>query len=171
MLCSSHLLGSSSGELLFEQVNDRSKIYLAIWPVFRPKGGMIPAGAGISLKMVLIATYTRENAIQDGVLIDVSETAREAGFKYSVAVTRAVWEEIITPDEVGYKQGQSVSGRLWDVLWMCYLAARRGGSGSEIGFSLYVTRGSQEKLVNLKSICHPGDNFEPVITIMMPNED
>ena len=39
----------------------------------------------------LISTYTRAQAIDDGVLIDVSDVAREAGLKYPTAVTQAVW--------------------------------------------------------------------------------
>ena len=35
----------------------------------------------------VIYTYTREQAIEEGVLIDVSEMASEAGFKWPVAVT------------------------------------------------------------------------------------
>ena len=38
----------------------------------------------------LIHRYTRVDAIRGGVLIDVSATAREAGFKYPVALTCAV---------------------------------------------------------------------------------
>jgi len=34
----------------------------------------------------LIHRYTRADAIADGVLIDVSQTAREAGFAYPVAL-------------------------------------------------------------------------------------
>ena len=34
----------------------------------------------------VIFTYTRKQAIEDGVLIDVSEMAMEAGFRYPVAV-------------------------------------------------------------------------------------
>jgi len=34
----------------------------------------------------VIHTYTRAQAIEDGVLIDVSEMAREAGFRWPVAV-------------------------------------------------------------------------------------
>ena len=39
----------------------------------------------------VISVYTRAQAIGDGILVDVSETAREAGFKIPVAVTRTVW--------------------------------------------------------------------------------
>jgi hypothetical protein len=39
----------------------------------------------------LIHSYTRTDALRDGVLIDVSAVAREAGIRYPVALTRAVW--------------------------------------------------------------------------------
>jgi len=35
----------------------------------------------------LIHRYTRADALRDGVLIDVTATAKEAGFKYPVALT------------------------------------------------------------------------------------
>jgi len=40
----------------------------------------------------ITAAYTRDQAIEDGFLVDVSDMAREAGFKWPVAVTRRVWE-------------------------------------------------------------------------------
>jgi hypothetical protein len=40
----------------------------------------------------LIHRYTRADAIRDGVLSDVSETAKEAGIRWPVALTAAVWE-------------------------------------------------------------------------------
>jgi hypothetical protein len=39
----------------------------------------------------VIHRYTRAGAIRDGVLIDVSQTAREAGVRHPVALTRALW--------------------------------------------------------------------------------
>jgi hypothetical protein len=63
----------------------------------------------------LIHSYTRADALRDGVLIDVSPTAREAGIRYPVAVTRAVWERCVAvPPGVTC---QDEAGRLWDVLW------------------------------------------------------
>ena len=38
-----------------------------------------------------ISAYTRAQAIEDGILVDVSDTAREAGFNIPVTVTRTVW--------------------------------------------------------------------------------
>jgi hypothetical protein len=37
----------------------------------------------------LISAYSRSEALADGLLVDVTETAREAGFLYPVALTRA----------------------------------------------------------------------------------
>ena len=40
----------------------------------------------------VIHRYTRKQAIEDGILVDLSEIAGEAGIKYPVAVTRGVFE-------------------------------------------------------------------------------
>ena len=39
----------------------------------------------------VVASYSRAQAIEDGVLIDVTSMAGEAGFKWPVALTHAVW--------------------------------------------------------------------------------
>jgi type I site-specific restriction endonuclease len=60
-----------------------------------------------------IHSYTRAQAIADGVLIDVFETARELGFKFPVAVTDSVWRAYIewTNEDTkkGYQQDSSVN--------------------------------------------------------------
>ena len=43
----------------------------------------------------VISVYTRAQAIEDGILVDVSETAREAGFRIPVAITRTVWSRLV----------------------------------------------------------------------------
>lgn len=75
----------------------------------------------------VIYGYSRKEAIADGVLIDVSQTAREAGIRFPVALTVGAWQEFVAvpPNKVGQ---QDEAGRLWDVLWMLRHAARQGGS-------------------------------------------
>ena len=127
----------------------------------------------------VIYTYTREQALQDGVLIDISSTAREAGYLYPVAVTSRVWSEVITPDERTRSCGQSEAGRMWDMLTMLKHYIRRKNTGQTVIFKFYAIMPDKygqvncedPRLVTLKSECHPGDNWEPVITIMLPNED
>jgi len=119
----------------------------------------------------IISTYTRAQAIEDGVLVDVSKVAREAGFVYPVALTAAVWAMIEDIPErlVGI---QDVQGRLWDVVWMARLAARRGGSQTIYRLILdRIENGRAVKYADLKLHCGPGDDMEPVITLMLPNED
>ena len=70
---------------------------------------------------------TRHQALEDGVLVDVSETAREAGIRYPTAVTTRVWHELVVPNEEQKSWSQDQEGRLWDVLWMFALAGRLPG--------------------------------------------
>jgi len=48
----------------------------------------------------VIYTYTHQQAVEDGMLIDVSHTARGMGFDVPVFVTNTVWAEAICPDGV-----------------------------------------------------------------------
>ena len=121
----------------------------------------------------VIHAYTRTQAIEDGELIDVSEVAREAGFKFPVAVTRNLWASWIEPDEKAKTYGQDVQGRLWDVLWMLLVAIRRSGDGEHITYQVLFQNGPGNRTrhtVTLWAICGPGDNAEPVITIMLPED-
>jgi len=118
----------------------------------------------------VISTYTRAQAIEDGVLVDVSAVAREAGIKFPVALTATVFGQCVeVPEGV---IGQDESGRLWDILWMLRLAAKKGGD--TVLFRLHVRSDNSDRtppLVTLKAVCGPGDQGEPVITIMLPDED
>jgi hypothetical protein len=120
----------------------------------------------------VISSYTRAQALEDGVLIDVSSVAKEAGIKFPVAMTSTVWGEYVeVPEGVNC---QDERGRLWDILWMLRCNARRGGD--TLFFKLYVRNHNRERLdsrdlVTLKAVCGPGDTPEPVITIMLPDED
>jgi len=123
----------------------------------------------------VIHSYTRQQAIEDGYLVDISEMAREAGFVFPVAITRAAWEDCVKWDESDSKRQtyQDISGRLWDVLWMAKQGARRGGE--VIHFQLlrvpHGGRVTKPRLTTLKAICGPSDDFSPCITIMLPGED
>lgn len=126
-----------------------------------------------SLKSLLIFSYTRAQAIADGVLVDVSETAREAGFKLPVAVTAAVWANYVrVPDGV---MAQDHNGRLWDVLTMLRFAIGRATpKGPQLLFQLHVRNDNSEgepPLVTLKAACGPSDDGSPCITILLPDED
>jgi hypothetical protein len=121
----------------------------------------------------VIHTYTREEAIADGVLVDVTETAKEAGFRIPVAVTAAVWAECVAvPPGV---EAQDERGRLWDVLSLLRFATRRQADGEpELLYQLHVrndNRAGEPPLVELKAVCGPADDGSPCVTVMLPAED
>jgi hypothetical protein len=132
-----------------------------------------------------ISTYSRQMGISDGALVDVTEHAKNDGFKFPVAMTRAAWAESVEAGgtwEAGADDGegetlklpggQDVTGRLHDVFWMLRSAIKHV-KGSRVDFSVLVdVRGDgRHKKVDLYSLCGPGDDMEPVITIMLPTED
>lgn len=126
----------------------------------------------------VIHTYTRVQAIVDGVLIDISDTASEAGFKWPAAITQGAWEECVAwQEDDNHRQVlQDESGRLWDVIWMAYVAIRQSRSGgASLLYELYRVprdgKGVRAQLTTLKLMVGPGDIGEPVITIMLPHED
>ena len=93
----------------------------------------------------VISTYTRAQAIEDGVLIDTGSMAQEAGFKWPVAVTSAAWADCIawTEDDSDKQVYQDQSGRLWDVLFMASHAVRtRSGSSGGPRLRSGVGRGA-----------------------------
>jgi len=134
----------------------------------------------------VISMYTRQDALADGMLVDVSEMAKEAGFSIPVAVTTAVWHDCIDwPKDEANGYGQSIDGRQWDVLKMAYFKIRSTRDQSEdLHYILNVIpRGTKPKnsgaiddftgakKTTLKINIGPGDNGEPVLTIMKPDED
>lgn len=126
----------------------------------------------------VISVYTRAQALADGVLIDAGPMAREAGFRWPVALTTAAWEDCVawSESDCDRQTHQDQSGRLWDVLFMAAYAARANAeAGSELRFELYRVprdgRSTEAELTTLKLLVGPGDDGEPVMTILLPNED
>lgn len=122
--------------------------------------------------MTLIFSYTRKQAIEDGVLIDITETAREAGLRFPTAITVAAWSKYVAvPTGV---TSQDERGRLWDIVWMLHWAiSQQRVDGPMLNFQLYVKNDEEQapRLVTLKAIVGPGDDPRPVLTIMLPHED
>jgi hypothetical protein len=121
----------------------------------------------------LISTYTRAQAIDDGVLVDVTAQAKETGISLPTALTREVWESYVALSPAATDACNDERGRLHDILWMFRCAAARASKDvSELQFQLYVVTTSLEpELVTLKAICGPGDDEAPVITILLPEQD
>ncbi len=118
----------------------------------------------------VIHRYTRKQAIEDGVLIDVSPTAKEAGIRYPTAVTSSVWVKFVqVPAGV---QAQDERGRLWDLIWMLRNGIRHSRNETTAFFYLHVRNDNRTvKRYLLKAVCGPDDDGSPCITVMLPEED
>ncbi|WP_437625991.1 DUF6573 family protein [Sorangium sp. So ce1151] len=114
-----------------------------------------------------IHSYSRKQAIEDGVLVNVTSLAKEAGFKVPVALTAALRARL-QPSERDAQMGQSFDGRLWDVLMVLRSCA---GDSDTVFFDVVVAEEDKQCTVHLKAIVGPGDDADPVITIMFQNED
>jgi hypothetical protein len=121
----------------------------------------------------VIYSYTRAQAVADGVQVDVTKTAQEAGIKFSMFLTRTVFDAYVAvPEGV---TGQDEAGRLWDAVWMTRFAILRAhGHTDRLPVALYVRNDNRRaKLVKLIASCGPLDMDypQPAITVMLPDED
>jgi len=123
-----------------------------------------------------IAVYTRRQAIEDGVLVDLMQPetvslVREAGFKIPVAMTAGAFAATVAEFGKPLPAGQDIQGRLWNVLWLLACAMRTAGSTDRVQFRVQVWNGSRREEVRLWASCGPGDDAAPVVTIMLEGED
>ena len=127
----------------------------------------------------VIFAYTRKEAIADGVLVDVTATANEAGIKLPTALTRAVFEDYIRVPE-SLQGFQDEAGRIWDVLSMLAEAIRtkqiRGDRGTfKVSVAMPTSPprmgASTNRLVRLRAVCGPADDGTACITVMELTED
>ena len=121
----------------------------------------------------VIYAYSRSQAVADGVQVDVTKTAQEAGIKFPMFLTRAVFDNYVAvPPDVS---GQDEAGRLWDLIWMTRFAILRShGHTDRLPVALYVRNDNHRaKLVKLIATCSALDidDPQPALTLMMTDED
>ena len=107
-----------------------------------------------------ICCYSRAQAIEDGVLVNISERARRAGIRYPTACTAGVWSLIGTVPEACTAE-ESV--RLAEVLAALLAAIRQARGTDRVTFEALGA--------SLWAQCGPGDTAAPVITVMREGED
>ena len=136
----------------------------------------------------LLSVYLREQAIEDGVLVDCTQDLfddlnRDAGVIFDVAMTHIVFERYVAvPKE--FAGSQDIKGRYWDILFVFRRAAKQKQDFSELLFDLVcipngrglwanecVALSPEQRLIRLKAVAGPGDRGEPCITFMLPTED
>ena len=124
----------------------------------------------------VIIAYSRTQAIADGILVDVTETGKEVGFKLPVTITEALHNRL-TPTKADVAIGQDYDGRLWDVLWLAAFTIKLADRGTDtVAFT--VTQQEVEPKsgqphgvdIRLRAVCGPGDEGDLVITIGFPDD-
>jgi hypothetical protein len=127
----------------------------------------------------IISTYTRAQAIEGGVLIDVSSIAKESGFnEWPLSMTAGAWADCVAWSDTDSQTQvyQDQSGRLYDVIFMAFQAICLSREvGDRLLFRLYRVprdgRSMEAELTTLKLMVGSGDQGEPVLTILLPDED
>jgi hypothetical protein len=87
----------------------------------------------------IIHTYSAEQAVADGVLVDVERELREEmGFRWPVRLSQNV-AGMVDPSKEDRLMGQSKEGRLWDLLFVSQLAIKGADPDERIvGFDVIL---------------------------------
>ena len=110
----------------------------------------------------MISCYTREQALEDGVLMDVTEMAKSVGFRLHTVMTAGVVAQVtegITDSNVALKQAA-----LRAVLHALMAAIKQQTKPTD---TCYFDVGTWK----LWALVGPGDTAAPVLTIMLEGED
>jgi hypothetical protein len=122
----------------------------------------------------VIHTYTRQQAIEDGVLVDLTSTFPNETrmFKWNICCTDSVWSLIESAAEY---DATDVAVYIWDVCNMALMAIRAvSDSGRpELFFKvcLPLRDNNTEKCLKLASGPVGPDDPSHCLTIMLPSED
>ncbi|MQS17476.1 hypothetical protein F7Q99_36155 [Streptomyces kaniharaensis] len=122
----------------------------------------------------VIDTYTRAEAIEDGILIAVPhEAQRAAHLRFPVALTSALHGTCVArPGEDGKLAAVMEAVRLRELLWLAHNAMRsQGGQRAEFMFC-YLGPGGEddERTARVAVVIGGGDQGEPVLTVRFASE-
>lgn len=114
---------------------------------------------------------TKKEFLKDGLLIDVTDEAKDLGFKIPIVIESSLFHRYIVPPEELAKGGHSLEERLYDVLEMLKGAASMRWKNSRVLFNvLFLVAPGKLEQVQILAFAEPGDKGEPVLRICLPNE-
>lgn len=135
----------------------------------------------------LVSSYTRRQAIDDGLLVQLSGPGYEgdpeipvmvhdAGFRCSLAMTIESFDKCVAPvlSDEDLDPDQSLTGRLWDVLSVAMSAIHVDPNRQRVSFTVRVVPngGGVREFVALKAVAGVDDDgHSPAITIMLQEQD
>lgn len=134
-----------------------------------PQEGEVSEGKLDPIMNRLMAT--RQEAIQAGVLIDVTADAQKLGMSFPITITKPLWEIGIAPDQT--LSEESKSERLRDVLMAFRLRlASQATLSPLIDFPamLALPPGGVPQPVPLFALIQPGEQNQAMVTLLLPNE-
>ena len=88
------------------------------------------AGCSGDESIDVINVYSRQQAIEDGILVDCEQAPmgdmRRQLLKSPLAMTATAFHRYVWPidEEANLPPGQSLEGRFWDVVWMFHAAVK-----------------------------------------------
>lgn len=118
-----------------------------------------------------IHVYTRDQALADGVLVDVTPWAAGC-FRHPTAFTSALWGIVSDlPCDVGAAGAAALDLRIREVLRAAATVASSSSKDrSRVTFPLLIGTTQGLRSIELVADCGPGDRGEPVITIGFPSD-
>ncbi|WP_411330726.1 DUF6573 family protein [Desulfovibrio desulfuricans] len=122
----------------------------------------------------LICCYTRKRAIDDGIMVDVSDFVSDFGFIVPVAITNNLFTRYIQPTNKLSDAGQSSESRMIDLLVVMMIKLFQRPNTEQLSFNVSFDMEYEEKieskLVQILAVIGQGDAGEPVLTIMLPED-
>ncbi len=125
----------------------------------------------------VVSQYSRKQAIEDGVLVDVTGMAGELGLIGStvpIAVTSRLWHDYIVPADALARMGQTIEGRLFDLLLIYRWVSGKNICETiqfDVVFLMLVDHRAVSETVTVKAVSEPGNEGEVVVTLMLEGED
>ena len=110
---------------------------------------------------------TRRDAIDDGDLIEITRMGRDIGIAFPLAVSARAAQSMVPFPNIPQ---ETVTENLWDILH-AFRDRARTTTAEEFEFQASLYLNGLVPTITFKATVSPGDDGDPVITIMMPDED
>jgi len=109
----------------------------------------------------------RQDAIDDGDLVEITRMGRDIGIMVPLAVSARAAQSMVPFPNIPQ---ETVTENLWDTLH-AFRAKARTTTEEEFEFQVSLYQNGIVPTLTFKAAVSPGDDGEPVITIMLPDEN
>ncbi|RXE56185.1 DNA-binding protein [Methanoculleus taiwanensis] len=109
----------------------------------------------------------RRDAIEDGELIEITRMGKDIGIRYPLAVSARAAERLVPFPNIPQ---DTVTENLWDTLH-AFREKALSTAAPELLFSVSLYQNGLVPTLTFKATVSAGDEGEPVITIMTPEEN